>query len=331
MKIGTSFAIVFIAFTIVCTRVALAEPFAIGDWRHGTFADHPLAGKIWSPKESRFVEQQDLLNSILAAPVVLLGEKHDNADHHRLQARIVQSLVENDTRPALVFEMLTDAQADAEKAIHDPDVRWSELDAKLSWSERGWPEWDSYRQILGVARRSKLPVRAGNALRSEARAVSRGGLTSLEPEDRQRLALRKPLPATAKRVLDEELLASHCGYLPESALPGMSAVQMYRDARLADSVLQATAQGRPVVLIAGAGHVRRDRAVPFFLQQRVPGLSSVVIAIREVDQSVDDPAAYAEASNPEGLPLYDYMFFTPRVDDIDPCEKFKEQFKNSAS
>lgn len=329
--IRTSFAIVVFAFTFASAHIALAEPFAIGDWRHQTFADHPLAGKIWSASEARYVSQADLLERLLSVPVVLLGEKHDNADHHRLQARIVQSLVENDTRPALVFEMLTDAQTGAEKAIHDPDVRWSELDEKLSWSDRGWPEWDSYRQILGVARRSKLPVRAGNALRNEARSVSRGGLTSLEPEDRQRLALMKPLPAAAKRVLDEELLASHCGYLPESALPGMSAVQMFRDARLADGVLQATAQGRPVVLIAGAGHVRRDRAVPFFLQQRVPGLNSVVIAIREVDQSVTDPVLYVEAADPGSPPLYDYVFFTPRVDDIDPCEKFKEQFKNSAS
>jgi len=326
-RLVQGFVVLMLCLTV--SRPGLAEPFGIGDWRSGTFSDHPLVGKIWSATENRFVDQQELLEILLSAPVVLLGEKHDNADHHRLQARIVQTLVEKGKRPSLVFEMLTDAQTDAEQAIHDADIFWDELDKRLTWSDRGWPEWESYRQILGVARRSMLPVRAGNIPRSESRSVGHAGLDSLPRSDKNRLALDRALPKPARMALNRELLDSHCGYLPESALPAMSAVQMYRDARMAEAVLQATEAGRPAVLIAGAGHVRRDRAVPYFLNRRVPGLKTVVIAIREVDESEKEPAAYAWYEDSDEPPLFDYVIFTPRLDDIDPCEKFKAQFKNS--
>lgn len=318
------------AFLFAVVQPAIAGPLTLSDWRHDVRAGHALVGKIWSVGENGFVGQQDLLQVLQAVPVVLLGEKHDNADHHRLQAQIVQALVDRDMRPALVFEMLAQTQTDAETAIHDPEISWSDLDSILTWSDRGWPEWDSYRRILAVARRSRLPVLPGNAQRSETHAVSRAGLGHLSKDERARLALNTPLPARARQRLDTELLASHCGHLPEAALPGMAAVQRLRDARLADAVLRATGRGRPAVLIAGAGHVRKDRAVPLYLLRRVPGLKVVSIAIREVDAAETDPAAYAGMENSDGPALYDYVIFTPRVDDDDPCDTFAHQFGKAA-
>lgn len=326
MKFGTTVLLAGVVMLFGLGQPATAEPLTLSDWQHDVHADHPLVGKIWSSGERRFVGQQELLETLLSVPVVLLGEKHNNADHHRLQARLVQALVERGARPALAFEMLTASQTDAESAIHNPEISWADLDGALSWSDRGWPEWNSYRQILGVARRSRLPVLPGNAERNEIRAVSRAGFDYLDETERSRLALDAPLPDAAQQALNEELLASHCGYLPESALPGMSAVQRLRDARLADAVLQATGRGRPAVLIAGAGHVRSDRAVPVYLQQRVPGLETVAIATREVDASENDPSAYAG----DEAPLFDYVIFTPRVDDEDPCEMFADQFKSKS-
>ncbi|MEQ9489855.1 MAG: ChaN family lipoprotein [Alphaproteobacteria bacterium] len=315
---------------LAVVQPAIAGPLTLSDWRHDVHAGHALVGKIWSVGENGFVGQQELLQVLQAVPVVLLGEKHDNADHHRLQAQIVQALASEGMRPALVFEMLTPMQDDAEAAIHDPDISWSALDSILAWSDRGWPEWDSYRRILAVARRSRLPVLPGNAQRQETHAVSRAGLDHLSNGERERLALNAPLPVRAQQQLDEELMQSHCGHLPEAALPGMAAVQRLRDARLADAVLRATARGRPAVLIAGAGHVRKDRAVPLYLMQRVPGLVVISIAIREVDASETDPAAYAGLEKSDGSVLYDYVIFTPRVDDDDPCDTFAHQFGKTA-
>ena len=43
---------------------------------------------------------------------------------------------------------------------------------------------------------------------------------------------------------------------------------------------------------------------------------------REVDYEQTDPAEY------ETLETADFVWFTPRVDDVDPCEAFREALEN---
>jgi uncharacterized iron-regulated protein len=73
----------------------------------------------------------------------------------------------------------------------------------------------------------------------------------------------------------------------------------------------ATVAGRAGgVLIAGNGHVRKDRGVPWYLAQLRPAARIVSIGLIEVEDDLDDAG--------DDLP-YDYVWFTPRVDDADPC------------
>jgi uncharacterized iron-regulated protein len=62
------------------------------------------------------------------------------------------------------------------------------------------------------------------------------------------------------------------------------------------------------VLIAGAGHARRDRGVPLYLADR--DLVSIAFMEAEVDKA--SPRDYGAAS-------YDYVWFTPRATREDPC------------
>ena len=79
------------------------------------------------------------------------------------------------------------------------------------------------------------------------------------------------------------------------------------------------------ILVAGAGHVRNDYGIPVHLRAKAAGKLVVSIAFVEVDKEKTDPHSYAQ-SYPNGRLPFDYVWFTPRVDDEDPCEKFKSQF-----
>src|SRR4051812_674712 len=48
--------------------------------------DHPLVGRVWDVKNATFITRDALWAKLVTADYVLLGEKHDNPDHHRLQA-----------------------------------------------------------------------------------------------------------------------------------------------------------------------------------------------------------------------------------------------------
>jgi uncharacterized iron-regulated protein len=51
-------------------------------------------GRIWHGANKEFVEIQHLVNAIESASYLLLGEKHDNPDHHLLQLMVLKHVVE---------------------------------------------------------------------------------------------------------------------------------------------------------------------------------------------------------------------------------------------
>lgn len=80
------------------------------------------------------------------------------------------------------------------------------------------------------------------------------------------------------------------------------------------------------VLIAGAGHVRRDRGVPAHLARHAPGTGVASLAFLEVDATLTAPAEYAASFDGGPLP-FDFVWFTPRIDDVDPCAKYRQDLE----
>lgn len=303
-----------------------------GDWISAYGRDHALAGRIWVPADGRFLDFETLADRAAAADYVMLGEKHDNADHHRLQARVIEALAARGRRPTVAFEMLGPEQAPALRRHTDAHPRDAAgLGAAVEWEARGWPDWDIYRPIAEAALQAGLPIVAANAARERAKAVGRKGLESLSADRRARLALDAPLAEALQADLRRQLKESHCNMLPEKALGPMTAVQRLRDASMADSLI-AAAEGREnvdgAVLITGGGHARLDRAVPWYLRARRPEATAFSVVFLEVWPEMPDPVAYLPEQPGERAP-YDAVWFTARVDNEDPCEKFADQLENA--
>jgi hypothetical protein len=104
----------------------------------------------------------------------------------------------------------------------------------------------------------------------------------------------------------------------------MIGAQRARDAQMAEAMLQAPG-GDGAVLIAGAGHARTDFGVPAYLRRIDPEPLVVSIAFVEVDATRRHVEGYAERLGGQ-LP-FDYVWFTPAVDDEDPCEKFRKSLE----
>ena len=298
------------ALTVLFTVAAAAAAPAT------LLADHPLNGTLWDTRSGRQVGEAQMLAEAAAARWVLLGEKHDNAIHHRLQARVVEALGSAGRRAAVVWEMVEPEQAAALERATAGGA--GDLGTALSWEARGWPAWAEYQPIAEAALRHDMAMRAGKPSRGLVRSLSGG--EPLAAELAERLAWDRPYPAGIEADLLAELKDSHCGTLPERALAGMLRVQRLWDAWMADSLLAAAqAGGDGAVLIAGSGHVREDRAVPWQLRTRGTG-ESFTMALVEVMADRDVAADY-DAFDPA---LFDFVWFTPRVDDKDPCAALRE-------
>lgn len=289
------------------------------------YADHPLAGEIWSTEEQRFVTPGDLVNAVPGNRYILLGEIHDNPDHHALQAWVVRSIAKSGHRPAVVFEMIPqDMQDDINAYLALADSNSEGFGAAVRWEERGWPSWDIYKPVMETAIEFGLPVRAGDANADSRKAVGKGGSGALGGAEEYRLGLSEKESDAERELVSSILFDSHCGLVPKESLTPMADVQAFRDATLADAMLGSPGEG--AVLIAGGGHVRSDLAVPKFLRRRgVADNEILTIAFLEVQPGTEDAAGYLPKSV-EGAKTYDYLWFTPVHDETDHCVDLKERF-----
>nr|WP_319390127.1 ChaN family lipoprotein [uncultured Cohaesibacter sp.] len=299
--------------------------------------DHPLSDSLWNTRTGQKTSVRALADAIAGARYLLLGEKHDNPRHHALQARILEEaatrIAQSERKGHVILEMLEphhqpalDAitQKVGETVVSGPEAqKISEILTKplgqaLEWERRGWPDWILYQPIFTIALAHHMTLHAGNPERDDLLAAGRKGILS---DDLQKdLKWELDYDASQRDSLTEELVAAHCGMMGPGSVGPLMTMQRLKDAHMARAVRQAGTADDLSILIAGNGHTRKDRGVPMFL---APGKDVVSIALLEVVRDSNDPAAYP-GFDPA---LYDFVWFTPRVDEIDPCEKFKEQLK----
>jgi uncharacterized iron-regulated protein len=279
-------------------------------------SDHPLVDTIWDTNKSVKVSAEFLKAELGDSRFVLLGEKHDNKRHHAIQAELVQAVTANTSTPAaLVFEMLEPAhQTTLDQAA---SLNLADLGQKVEWEKRGWPDWASYQGIFEQGLKAGSQLFAGNPNRATVMDVGRGG--SLSEGDLKNLRWEQDYSDEQRNSLLDELVDSHCGMMGRESMGPLVTLQRLKDAFMGRAMRQAR-PSHPVALIAGNGHIRKDRGVPFFLDK---GDKSLTVAIIEVVRDEMEATSYP-AFDPK---LYDYVWFTPRVDEIDPCDKFREQLE----
>ena len=291
------------------------------EWESPVARGHPLVNRVWSVSAGAFIGEAALVKELAASRWVLLGERHDNADHHVLQARIVRALSEAGRRPAVGFEMLsTDEAAALARFLARAPKDAAGLGDAVNWARSGWPDWRFYQPIAQAALDGGLTIVATNLSRAATDALRRNGLAGLGPTLTQQLRLDEvPSPET-RAAMAREIRDAHCGQAPESMLDRMVDVQWARDARMAASLARGGGKDG-AVLIAGTGHVRNDRGVPAHLARHAPGTRVTSVAFIEVETARTSPGAYAAGF--DGTLPFDFVWFTPRADDTDPCDKFQ--------
>ena len=295
-------------------------------WQSTYGRNHPLAGRIWDGASGKFIDRQNLMTRLAGADFILLGEKHDNPDHHRLQAEVLRGVIAAGRRPAVGFEMFSiDVAGAIAKHLARAPSDAAGLGPAVNWNKSGWPDWAMYQPIAEAALAAKLPIIATNLPLATARKMSREGLT-LDSAVQRDLGLDRPLSDAIFARMAADIRNSHCGYGSAESIQRMVDVQRARDAQMAQSLIAAAAADG-AVLVAGAGHVRSDYGIPVYLKAKAPGRQVVSIAFVEVDERKPKPDKYDLADDPLGRAPFDYLWFTPRIDDEDTCEKFKAQFE----
>jgi len=261
-----------------------------------------LAGRIWDARAGELVGAADVQRAVGSASVVLLGETHDNLEHHRRQREVLAQIVATGRRPAVVMEQFDrefQAALDAER-VRAGRTAETVLDAG-HFDRRSW-EVDGYRPLVELALEFDLPIVAANLSRNDARLIVRDPVRAALPA----------VDAQVERSLAADIEGSHCGEkIAPALLTGMVAAQRARDVAMAQALAKVADRG--AVMIAGIGHVRADRGVPLYLSRR-----PLVIGFVEVDAERPRPQDYFDGTFATAE-SFDYLWFTPRAPRADPC------------
>lgn len=283
-------------------------------WRSPLLQEHPLVGRIFDLAAGEFVQQDELLRRLHAANFVLIGEKHDNPDHHVIEQRLLTGLIDGRHKTPVVFEMLDDSQQQGIASLSETDGL-PVLREKLQWPARGW-DWQSYGPLLQTVLEQGGTIRAGNVAIDKLRQVYQHDAAALANE--QRFQSMTVLSAQEQQQIQQQIFESHCEMMPFDKLAPMVTVQMAKDASMAYSLVQG-APGR-AILLAGGFHVSKTLGVPRHLQQLAPSANTLVVMLYEVEQGLVQVQDYLQ----EDAEMADFIWFTPSATDKDYCAALRK-------
>ena len=294
--------------SIFCTLVVAAPATAAPDCRAGRWLD-PAGGTV---------QRHEAVLSVAAErDVVLLGETHDDPEHHRWQLSVLAGLVGRRGDLVIGFE--------AFPARVQPVLdRWvaGELSERAFLDAVGWERiWGLdpalYLPLFHFARLHRLPMLALNVDRALVTRVAREGWAAIPAGERQGVGDPAPaMPAYVDRL--REASGRHAGAAdaaPNSDDPTLRRfveAQLTWDRAMAEALARArTGPEAPLVVgVIGSEHLRHRYGVPHQLaalgvsdtavllpHELAQGCSALVAGEADAVFVLDDPAR-AEPSRP---------------------------------
>jgi len=240
--------------------------------------------------------RDDVFAALAKRGVVLLGETHDEAEHHRWQLHTIAALFGH--RPDMVFgfEMFP-------RRVQPVLDRWSkgELDETAFLRDVNWPQiWgvadEFYLPLFHFARMHRLPMLALNVDRATNRWVAARGFAFVPNTERE--GVGDPVPASSfyrDRLFEwfkKHPAAGHDARPASEPFERFVRAQLFWDRAMAEAIASARRDGqRPLVVgVMGSGHVEYGDGVPH--QLAALGVDDVTTALpwrADTDYPIHDP------------------------------------------
>ncbi|MEH6402002.1 MAG: ChaN family lipoprotein [Sneathiella sp.] len=252
------------------------------------------------------VAGSDVAKRVSKSDFILLGEKHDNPAHHQVQAAILRhSIMSSD---GVVFEMITKDQQPVIDQYLTGEILFTDLEKALNWEKSGWPDWRFYAPLFKITKEAKARILYGSYPRKELMGKMKTSKSDFQA-----------LPEGQMANLNEQIKESHCDLLPENMIKPMSRLQIAKDHLMATQMLKVKGDGK-AFLIAGNGHIRKDRGVPYYLKQRL--INQQVLAVGIIEET-------ALNSEQDQFSLYNTIWTTEATPEKDYCAGLRKKFGKS--
>lgn len=205
--------------------------------------------------------------------VVLLGEQHDQAAHHRWQLSTITALHSHQADMAIGLEMLPRKVQPALDQWVAGELDESQLLDRTQWYRYWGRDAERYLPILRFARDHRLPLIALNVTPEQRRELSDPASHQWTLDQRHGV----PVPLAASARYRQRLMESFEQHSSEQLSSHISEAfiraQLVWDSSMAAALANASHQHSLVVAILGLGHVQYADGVPHQLTRY--GISDV--------------------------------------------------------
>ncbi len=261
-----------------CLIVGMAVLLLLSETRAHAQESCVPPGRYYNPAAQQSVSIEEALRRASKHQVVLLGEHHDNAEHHRWQLHTIAALAALRPKIALGLEMVP-------RRLQPVLDRWTKgqlsEDAflkQLNWDAIWSFDIQYYLPLFHLARMQRIPLHALNVERELFNRVTREGWDAIPQNKREGVTT----PAPASKDYLRFLAASFLGHNPPAPSEAESSTpqngekflrfvqgQLLWDRAMADGLAKvARAVNAPLMIgIMGSGHIVNRYGVPDQLKQ----------------------------------------------------------------
>ena len=235
-----------------------------------------------NPQPGQTYTNQEILQQLVKAKVVYLGETHDSAEDHQAQLAILREMQRQNRKIAIAMEMF---QRPFQSAIDNylaGKLTEEQLVEQTEYDRRWRFPWESYAPILRFAKENQLPVLALNTPSEVTRKVARQGLESLTAEEKKHIPPISEIRTdnAEYRQLLLEVFQQHqkAAQGNSTAFERFLQAQVLWDETMAEKIAEFV-KANPdyqVVVLAGKGHIIYGYGIPSRVERRL-GVGNVKV------------------------------------------------------
>ncbi|MEG5163855.1 ChaN family lipoprotein [Microcoleus sp. AT3-A2] len=251
-----------------------------------------------NPQPGQTYTNQEILQQLVKAKVVYLGETHDSAEDHQAQLGIIREMQRQNRKIAIAMEMF---QRPFQSAIDNylaGKLTEQQLVEQTEYDRRWRFPWESYAPILRFAKENQLPVLALNTPSEVTRKVASQGLESLTAEEKKHIPpiseIRTDNAEYRQLLLEVYQQHQKAEQGNSTAFERFLQAQVLWDETMAEKIAEFV-KANPdyqVVVLAGKGHIIYGYGIPSRVERRL-GVGNVKVRSVLLNSS-DNPVLSAD-------------------------------------
>jgi uncharacterized iron-regulated protein len=268
--------------------------------------------EIFRLPEGDQITFNELLKDLQTTRVIFLGESHDQTEHHRIQAKLLQDLIAQGREVGIAMEMFSRSQQPILDQWSQGLLTEEKFLKEVQWETTWGRDYELYKDILDKAKSHKIKVLGLNIQRDLVRKVAQNGIEQLSSEDKKQLP-EMDLTDQQHRAYIRSIYKSHQGGIAKDFDKFYEAQSLW-DEGMAETLSHffksPDGEGKTILVFTGNGHVVFGFGIPkrFYRRTSIPYQT---IALKVWKENLDEDFTFTEASSPLANFLWITQFIPP--------------------